>query len=146
MAGASFDVVEQLGTPKTSAAARDLIVRQKDYETARIEVERELAAQRKKLNKDDFRAWKKTMSSQAGTFPDGSRGVHARCLESGATLANAQTWFDETLQYELKAARVALLAAARGIVSRYLVFSDPDMRNRLNAQSAQQSPFPRNKQ
>ncbi len=145
MAGAPFDVVEQLATTKTSKAARELIVRQTDYAAAKIAMEKELASQRKKLTKEDFLAWKKTMRTETGTSSH-VPGAYARCFEAGAALATSQTWFEETLQYELKTARTALLSAARDIVSRYLVFSDPGMRNRLNAESSQRDPPPRNKQ
>lgn len=149
IAGVPFEPIERLSTPGTSAAARELLVRQEEFARAKSEVEQILRSRRHGLSKEVFRAWHKAIRS--GTVPpiaDPPSRAFAICWECASNLAVAEANFDQALQRELEIARGALLEAARTILPAYLVFAAEGLYERLAKQfSSTVSAFqPRNKQ
>ena len=54
MAGVPFELVEQLATPQTAAAARNLLIKQSAFELAKSKVEELLLSRRHNLSKDQL--------------------------------------------------------------------------------------------
>ena len=129
MAGVPFDRVHELATVKTSEAARQLIVRQREFGEAKAEVERLLHSRRHNLSREQFRAWRKTTRAGAEPPADPAIAPFTGCLDSYARLIQAQTRFHDVLDQELNFARTALLASAQTILPAYLVFAGQNLRD-----------------
>jgi len=137
MAGVPFELIERLSTPATSTAARELLVRQEEFEKAKSEIERILRSRRQGLSKEVFRAWHKAIRS--GTVPpiaDPPSRPFAICWDCASKLASAERYVDQSLQRELEIAREALLDSARTILPAYLIFAAEGLRERLARQSS----------
>jgi hypothetical protein len=147
LAGAPFETIENLATRETSAAARELLVRQGEFAEAKSDVEELLNSRRHNLSKERFQAWRKTIRSGAPPPCDPPLGVFAVCSESASKLATAEMRFDQSLRRELEFARQALHQAARTILPDYLVFAAEGLHQRLTNQfSSTEIVPPRNKQ
>ncbi|MEY2503863.1 MAG: hypothetical protein QOG27_143 [Verrucomicrobiota bacterium] len=132
MAGVPFDALDRLATLDTARFARESIVRQDDFATAKSEVENVLASRRHGLSKELFRAWRKAI--RLGTMPpaaDQPSQAFAHCWECASQLADVETRLEQSLQRELNEARVNLLELTRTVSSRYLVFGGAGVREVL---------------
>ncbi len=145
MAGVPFEMIEKLATCDTSAAARDLLVRQAEFSKAKSDVENLLQSRDHGLSEEVFCAWRRTIRSDVMPPPDPTSGVFAICRSCASNRASAEICFDQSLQRELEIARQALLESARTVLPRYLVFVDSALRERLAKQSAPMTIAPRNK-
>jgi hypothetical protein len=147
MAGVPFDVLEKLGTVETARLARELVVRQDEFATAKTEVEALLRYRGHGLSEELFRAWRKAIRS--GSMPpagDAPSRAFAHCWECASQLAATETQLEESLQGELTTARTSLLDAARTVLPPYLVFTAEGLRERLAKQTADSGLLPpRNK-
>jgi hypothetical protein len=147
MAGVPFEVLENLATVETARLARELVVRQDEFATAKIEVERLLRHRGHGLSEELFRAWRKAIRS--GTMPpagDAPSQAFAHCWECASQLAATETQLEESLQRDLAAARSSLLDSARTVLPPYLVFTAEGLRERLAKQIADSGVVaPRNK-
>src|SRR5216683_2954518 len=114
MAGVPFESIERLATPKTSAAARELFVRQEEFTKWKTEVDNVLRSRRHGLSKELFRAWHKAIRS--GIVPlvaDPASGAFAICWNCASELAIGEKIFDETIESELGRTRNSLLGMVR---------------------------------
>ena len=137
MAGVPFEPVARLATTATAAAARELLVRQAEFERARTEVEHLLRGRGHGLSEELFRAWRKAI--RTGTMPpaaDPPSRAFAVCWECASNLATAEEDLTNSLQQELGAARQALLASTQIFLPPYLVFVAEGLRERLSKQSS----------
>lgn len=135
MAGVQFEPLERLGTTRSAAAARELLVRQDNFTRARAEVERLLWKRGHGLSEDLFRAWRKAIRS--GTMPpatDSPSRAFSVCWECASELAKAESVLKHTLEEDLAACRAALLTSARALLPPYLVFVAEGLRERLATQ------------
>ena len=148
MAGVPFDHIERVATPQTSAAARDLLVRQEALAAARSELEGYLRLHREELAPEIFRAWKK--AARSGSIPPPLSDPLPRPFSDFSTKLiqqnEASGSLDQSLARELPAARTALAEAARSFLPRYLVFTDRELRERLQKEYSDGPLPPRNKQ
>src|SRR3989442_16032642 len=99
MAGVPFEAIEQLSTPVTAAAARELLVRQGEFANARSEVEHLLRSRAHGLSEELFRAWRKAIRS--GAMPpaaDPPSRAFASCWECASNLATAESKLKDSLQ------------------------------------------------
>ncbi|HEV2841229.1 MAG TPA: hypothetical protein VGW39_07900 [Chthoniobacterales bacterium] len=137
MAGVPFDCLEGLGTPDTSAAARELLVRREEFARAKSDAERLLRSRDHGLSEELFRAWRKTIRT-GGMPPPGDppSRAFALCWECASNLAAAEAHLNETLPHELETARLALFTAAGTFLPPYLVFVAAGPRERLSRQSS----------
>jgi hypothetical protein len=141
MAGVAFDHLEKLATAGTAALAREVVVRQEEFATAKAEVENLLLSRRHGLSKELFQAWRKAI--RTGTMPptgDGSSTEFANCWQCASQLAGAETRLEESLQHELAEARVSLLGLTRTVSSRYLVFAGAGVREMLSSLLTEAAP------
>lgn len=132
MAGVPFEPIERLATPATAAAARELLVRQKEFARAKAEVEHLLGRPGHGLSEELFRAWRKAIRS--GTMPpaaDPPSRAFANCWECASNVAVAESQLEQSLTLELGVARLALWESARTFLSRYLVFAGTGVREVL---------------
>jgi hypothetical protein len=146
MAGPPFEIIERLVTPKTSAAARDVLVRQEASAKAIAELRNFLRLHRLELPRDVFQAWRK--AARTGVIPPGDEPqapVFAAFRMASTQLAAAVAALEAHLPNELEASRVALFEAAQTALPRYLVFLDSALRIRLEEQSRPGPLPPRNK-
>jgi hypothetical protein len=149
MAGVPFDVLENLATPGTTQAARELIARQAEFSRAKTEVEGLLASLKAGLSKEQFRLWRKAIRS--GVLPatvDPPASVFIDRWPKGDRVALAESRLRDVMANEVKLARDALHRATRKFLTAYLVFAAPGVRERLIHQLASNTPAtsPRNKQ
>jgi hypothetical protein len=149
MAGVPFEAIEQLSTPTTAAAARELLVRQEEFAKAKSEVERLLRSRAHGLSEELFRAWRKAIRS--GAIPpvaDPPSRAFASCWECASNMATAESDLEQSLQRELGIARGHLFESARTVLPPYLVFAAGALHERLAKQfsSLAGSLPPRNKQ
>jgi hypothetical protein len=133
MAGVPFDVLDPLGTPDTFAAARELLVRRKEFASARLEAERFLRRTDHGISIEAYRALR--LALRAGSLP--AFGDVSAPRESVAyaavvdAVAVAESRLQETLERELDLARVALLGSTRKVLAPYLVFGGAGVREVL---------------
>jgi len=129
MAGVPFESIERLATPKTSAAARELFVRQEEFTKWKTEVDNVLRSRRHGLSKELFRAWHKAIRS--GIVPlvaDPASGAFAICWNCASELAIGEKIFDETIESELGRTRNSLLGMVRTLLPPYLLFAAGGLR------------------
>jgi hypothetical protein len=135
MAGVPFEPIEELSTPATSAAARELLVRREEFAKAKLEVDQILRSRRHGLSKEVFRAWHKaTHSGTAPTIPDPPPGPFAIYSDHLSRLSCAESDFDQSLRREIGAARQSLFESAQKILPAYLVFAAEGLAERLTRQ------------
>ncbi|HLW35110.1 MAG TPA: hypothetical protein VKS98_05580, partial [Chthoniobacterales bacterium] len=146
MAGVPFDTVEQLATPKTSAAAKNLLFRRQEFCKCAQAVNRFLQSRGRDLSKELYRAWKKTLHHGAPPPPEPALDVFERIRVSSREMGEAESCLNDCMQNELGKSRAALHEAAGKILPAYLVFTDAAMRDRLNKEFCSNLPPHRNKQ
>jgi hypothetical protein len=146
LAGVPFDVVEQLATSETSAAARELLVRQEELTRCASEVDSFLQSHGRDLSKELFRAWKKTIRHDTSPPLQPAFEVFETYRECKSKVSEAKARLHQRLQSELDQARVLLLRSAAKILPAYLVFAAAGMRDRLIREFSCAVPPPRNKQ
>jgi hypothetical protein len=146
MAGVPFDAVEQLATPQTMVAARDLIVSLQDFAGCAREIDRFLQSHGRDLSKELFRAWKRTIRHGAPLPLEPALDVFERCRQCRSKVSEAETRLNDCIQQELDNSRAALLRSAGKILPAYLVFAEAGMRDRLTREFSSGKPPPRNKQ
>ncbi len=132
MAGVPFDVLDRLAMGETAQLAREVVVRQDEFASAKAEVERVLDSRRHGLSKELFRAWRKAIRS--GTMPpaaDQPSKAFAHCWECASQLAAAEERLEQSLQGQLTEARTSLLESTRTVSARYLVFGGAGVREVL---------------
>jgi hypothetical protein len=130
MAGVPFERIEELSTPVTSAAARELLARRDDFAKAKLEVEQVLLSRRHGLSKELFRAWHKAIrSGTTPMIPDPPSGSFAIWRDCASRLASAEAHFENLLHESLEVAREALLKSARIILPGYLIFAAEGVRD-----------------
>jgi hypothetical protein len=138
LAGVPFDVVQQLATPETSAAARQLLIKRLEFEKAKSNVEQLLGSRRHNLSQEQFRAWRKTIRARAMPPPnDPPFGVFADCHASAAELAKAEAQMHDCLHHQLDISRQRLMESARRVLPRYLVFAAGGVRELMEKRGAQ---------
>jgi len=136
MAGVPFDIVEQLATTETIAAARTLLVKQSEFERAKVNVEQLLQGRRHNLSKEQFRGWRKTIRHNLMPPPkEPSFGVFADCYIRASELINAEKQLCDSLNRELDVSRARLMESARTILPRYLVFASSGIRESIRVHS-----------
>jgi hypothetical protein len=145
MAGVPFEPIEQLATTVTSAAARELLVRQTEVAALKLKVENFLRNRGHDLSKELFRAWKKALRSGASPPAEPRIDPFNRLREAASNLAIAENNLREELQIELHTARGVLLQSAKTILPDYLVFANPETNARLTGEWSVGEPPPRNK-
>ena len=147
MAGVPFDVVEELATPETSAAARKFLVSESEFTNAKSRVDELLQSRKHNLLEEQFRAWRKT--TRFGSMPpptDPRAGIFADCYASGIELIKIEAQFADCLNHELGQARSRLMRAARAILPRYLVFASVGVRESIERNGSDSQPLrPRTK-
>src|SRR3984893_18695816 len=135
MAGVPFEPIEQLSTPAISAAARELLVRRKEFTKAKLEVDQILRSRRHGLSKEAFRAWHKAIrSGTAPTIaepPSDPFAIYSDCL---SRLSYAKSDFDESLRRQIEISRQSLFESAQKILPAYLVSAGEGVAERLGRQ------------
>jgi hypothetical protein len=148
MAGVPFDHIERLATSPTSAAARALLGRQEELALARADLDGYLRLHRGALPPEIFKTWKK--ASRSGSIPPSPSGSlpepFSRFASTVAERNAADESLDQSLSHDLPLARAALAQAARSFLPRYLVFTDRELRQRLEKEYTESALPPRNKQ
>jgi hypothetical protein len=132
MAGVPFDILEKISTPKTSAAARELIAFETKFSQTKLVVERLIAARRNQVSKEQFRFWRKAIRS--GVMPEAAdplSSTFANCWRGAKKVATAEAALAERLAQDLTGARGLLFEAARKYLPAYLVFAASGVRDRV---------------
>jgi hypothetical protein len=133
MAGVPFDVLAPLATTKTSAAARDLLVRRKEFASAKENLERLLKRRDHGFSQEIYHALRQAIRrttplsvTSASVSPEANafRAALENLLATEARLL-------ETQNCELDSARLALSEATRDVLPRYLVFGGAGVREAL---------------
>lgn len=137
LAGVPFGVVEQLATPETSLAARQLLIKRSELEKAKSNVEQLLSSRRHNLNQEQFRAWRKTIRAAAPPPSDPSFGVFADCRAAATELTKAEAHMYDCLHGQLDGSRKRLMESARGVLPRYLVFAAGGIRELMQKQGTE---------
>jgi hypothetical protein len=146
MAGVPFDVVEQLATPQTAAAARNSLTKQSEFELAKSKVEQLLVSRRHNLSKEQFQSWRRTVRSGAIPPPnDPSFGIFGECYRYALELTKAQAQLSECLGRELGASRHRLMESARTVLPHYLVFAGGGIRELMERYGEEVASLPRTK-
>ncbi|MBA3543752.1 MAG: hypothetical protein H0T83_04840, partial [Chthoniobacterales bacterium] len=132
MAGVPFDVLEEIATPATFQAAKDLLAAEREFAQAKLEVEEFLACHREEFSKEQLRAWNKAIRS--GVIPaaeDEISSSFSACWRSAAKVAGAEGTLTDALVRDLASARDALFTGARKYLPSYLVFAADGVRERV---------------
>ena len=132
-AGIPFEHLEKLGTPRSAAAARALLVRRSEFETAKSQVEILLRGGSHGLSRELFAAWRKAIRS--GAIPpatDQASSAFATAWECARNQAVAEGELKDSLRSELERARSSLLESSQSVLPPYLVFGAGEFRERLS--------------
>ena len=131
MAGAPFEMLEQLSTCATSSVAREFLDRQKNFTAAKEVAEKLFARRIANLSDDAFKMWRTAirqsrMPSELGTShpPEFKRYV-----DELAALTSVGENLEACLAREVGEARARLLRTSRAILPGYLVFSSGEVQN-----------------
>jgi hypothetical protein len=146
MAGVPFDTVEQLATQQTAAAARELLIKQRQFLKCGEDVDRFLQSRGRDLSKELYRSWKRTLRHGAPAPIEPTLEVFERSRDCSRKVAEAELRLSDCMQHELGQSRAALHESAARILPAYLVFADAAMRDRLNKEFRSNLPNHRNKQ
>lgn len=144
-AGVAFDHLDRLATPQTSAAARELLVRRKEFADAKDQVETLLRSGTHGLSEELFAAWRKAI--RTGTMPpvaDQASSAFAMCWDRARHQAAAESALKDALHQELERARKELHESSRTLLPPYLVFGAGEFRDRLSDLSDGAALPPRN--
>lgn len=130
--GASFEHLENLGTPRTTIAARQLLEAEREFERTKRTVELILRERGHGLAEDQFRAWRTAL--RRGHIPPAS--AHSsfefeECRRRSLSLNAAEVSLVETLEEEVFKARNALLSSSKSLLPSYLVFTSGGVRELL---------------
>jgi hypothetical protein len=124
MAGAPFEVLQRLGTPKTVMLARELVARKKECTKARAEVEGFFQSRERLLSEEAFRSLRTAL--RLNRPPAGVIGKQPSFFTNFATATSAvevaESRLDAALEGELTVVRLALWEASRKLLPRLLVF------------------------
>lgn len=133
MAGVSFDLLENLGTPATIVAARELLGRREELRRAKSTVERLLRSPDHGLSVEAYRALRVAIRSGGVLTPSaGPQSQESAAYSTAAaSLEEAESRLQKTLEGEIGAARVALLESTRTALAPYLVFGGTGVREVL---------------
>src|SRR5712691_9809161 len=109
MAGAPFDIVEGLATRETSTAARELLVRQKEFSDRKADANRFIQSREQRLPIEAFRAWRTAVRSGQVPLALAEPPPLELAGYAGAAgeLTRAELQLEETLERELSRARAA---------------------------------------
>ena len=132
-AGVSFDHLERLATPAAATAARELLVRQKDFSEAKANVELLLRTRDHGLSDEIFAQWRKAI--RAGAVPsvtDQTSGAFAVCWDCAQKQSLAETNFKNVFESEFAQTRRSLLQSSKTELAPYLVFGAGEFRDRLS--------------
>ncbi|MDQ6911620.1 MAG: hypothetical protein M3119_06595 [Verrucomicrobiota bacterium] len=131
-AGVPFDHLERLATPRATAAARELLVRQREFADAKANVELLLRTRDHGLSDELFAGWRKAI--RAGAVPaatDQTSGAFAVCWECAQKQALAEANFKNVFENDFSQARRSLLQSSKTELAPYLVFGAGEFRDRL---------------
>jgi hypothetical protein len=138
MAGVPFEVVERLATIDTARKAREVLVRQTEFDQAKDRAERFLAHRDNGLPPKAFRALRAAV--RENRVPPAVEGAELdvfRTFAKGASeMSEAMGKLRETIERELAASRVALMRGAREFLAPYLVFGSGEVHSLLGELSA----------
>ena len=141
MAGAPFETVEQLSTCVTSGAARELLVRQREFADARGAAEKLFAHRIEELSDDAFKTWR--IAIRQGRIPPESEARYPsefkRYVDEVAALTSAGAALEACLAREVGNARINLLQTSQAILPRYLVFGSGEVQNLFSGQGSKSS-------
>src|ERR1700730_9442777 len=123
MAGSPFATLCRLGTPQTTAAARELVAVQKHLAKAKAAAEELLARRDNGLSAEEFHDLRSAIRANNPPKLGASRhpglvAYASAAKEFAATVARTE----KLLAAELSNARTVLLETARAVLPRYLVF------------------------
>ena len=141
IAGAPFDVIEGLATPKTISAGRALIEARKERARAGAEAENFFRTPERLLSEEAFRALHSAV--RGGRVPRAVTGaqpsVFTNYARAAAAVADAETTLTDTLERELQIARQHLWNSARNLLPPYLVFGGSGVRELFATLSASEN-------
>ena len=122
MAGAPFELVEQISTCATSSVAREFLVRQKNFAAAKEVAEKLFARRIAKLSDDAFKMWRPAI--RQNRIPSELGMPHPpefkRYVDELAALTSVGENLETCLAREVGEARTRLLRASRAILPGYL--------------------------
>ncbi len=140
MPGASFTALGRMATPKTSAAARRLLVIRKNFAEARAAAEKLLARRDNGLSPAEFHDLRSSIRSNGPPKLNSSLNPDFVAYADAAKKLNAAVVDAETaLASELTGARAALLETSREILPRYLIFGATGAAELLNESTSHQT-------
>lgn len=151
MAGAPFDVIENLATPESIALARDLVRKENTLKSAIDEVEVFFQSRQQLLAKETYHALRVAIRAQQP--PAGITGDQPPFLSNYASIANEVATLKKKLEHSLvretDRARTSLIESSRAYLPRYLLFAAENVRgllwDELNDDSGEAAkPGPRN--
>ena len=146
MAGVPFNVIEELATQESSAAAREYLVSRQDFLECVEELKRFLRSSGRDLSSELYHKWKKTVRHNALPPLEPALPIFERYRRLQRKLVDAETRLDDCIRRDVENSRTALLQSARRILPAYLVFADGAMRDRLNSEFCSNVVLRRNKQ
>jgi hypothetical protein len=114
IAGVPFDILEAIATPETFIAARELLVRQKEYAEAKTNAGAFIQAPDHRLPAEAFRAWRAAVRSGQVPLALAEAPPPEFAVYAGAAsqVTRAELQVEETLERELSRARAAVLETA----------------------------------
>ena len=130
MAGVPFDVIQGLGTPATSRAARLLLESKSALLAARTEAEKLLAQRDNGLSPEMHGLFRGALKAR----PVQLENAHPKYVSLVRAIndhAKRESDFSAALDEELASVRRSLLNTSREILPRYLVFGAPGTHNLL---------------
>ncbi len=129
--GVPFEHLARLGTPESSALARELLARRGELATARTRAEEFVGSRRSGLSAAESREFRALLRN--GDAPDGAAPgpLIAEFQQVARSAVHLEAQLQATLEAELTTARTDLLRSSSAVLPAYLVFGAGEFRDRL---------------
>ena len=122
LAGAPFDLLEGLATPKTSAAGREVLSARQRLEPFKAAAQEFVTRRDNGLSPEDFHAWKSALRKNVAV-PNEVPPALQEYAANVAALASAESDLDREFVSELRLARQNLHRDSKRILPPYLLFA-----------------------
>jgi Lantibiotic dehydratase, N terminus len=139
LAGVPFDVLEELATPRISAAARDLLRREAELDRQSEPAVEFVTRRDNGLSSQEFAAWRAAIRRREVPKLNVPEQLQ-HYVDASVAVTNGRSHLENELASELTRARTALLRTSRRILPQYLVFGSGDVHHLLE-HSADELPY-----
>jgi hypothetical protein len=144
LAGAPFDVLEQLATTEASAAARELLAIERDLADLRPAAWAFLRERERELTRSEIKAWRNALRNNKAPVNEQPRKELREFAAATRALHDAQLELTRKLERAVTDSRCVLFETSARVLPGYLVFASEHAHYLIDLLTAEQALPPRN--